>query len=481
MKAPIAQAMSDYGREKLTAFHTPGHKQGKGAHYLLKDLVTAEGLKEDVSLADELDDLHQPSSCIKDAQELAAKLYGAKAAFFSVNGTTGAIHAMIMAALSPGDKVLMPRNIHRSILGAMVLSDINPVFIAPEIYEDTAMGISVEAVQKAVDENPDAKALILVSPTYWGVCPDVKKIAEIVHEKEMLLLVDEAHGAHLKFSEKLPAQSIDLGADISAVSTHKLLGALTGASMLLVGTDRVSVERVRRAMSLLTTTSPNQLMLASLDIARLQIEDDPSLIDAAVDLANELRRVINEIRGLSAWGKEITGKAGAFAFDATKIAVNVRSLGISGIETAKELRARNIVCEMADPYHILLVISYADIMKQAHAAIVALMDIASKHSGTELYTLKTGAPPAPKRELTPREAFFAPSQSVSFARCVGRIAAEEITPYPPGVPLVFPGEIITKEMAQYIAELKTAGFKITGPADTSLRRVRVVAKEIPNA
>ena len=257
--------MCAYREEGALAFHTPGHKQGLGAHVLLRELVTEAGLREEVSLMEELDDLHEPTGCIEEAQDLAAALYGADAAFFAVNGTTGAIHAMLVAALSPGDAVLVPRNVHRSVFGGLVLADARPVYIDPIVDEalGIAHGLSTEAVREACRLHPEAKALLLVSPTYYGVASDVRAIAEIVHEAGMALLVDEAHGAHLAFSDDLPESAIAAGADLVAQSTHKLLGAMTQASLLLLREGRIEKERVQRAMSLLTSTSPNYLLLAS--------------------------------------------------------------------------------------------------------------------------------------------------------------------------------------------------------------------------
>ncbi|MBR6709984.1 MAG: aminotransferase class I/II-fold pyridoxal phosphate-dependent enzyme, partial [Selenomonadaceae bacterium] len=265
-RAPIAEAMKAYAGDGALAFHTPGHKQGLGAHALLRELITAQGLREEVSLMEELDDLHAPSGCIREAQELAAELYGADAAYFMVNGTTGAVHTMLLAALSPGDTVLVPRNAHRSMMGGILLSGARPVFLSPEIDRTWGipMGLSVETVREAVEQHPDAKALALVSPTYYGVASDLREMAKILHEKGMLLLVDEAHGAHLKFHERLPVQAMDAGADLAAQSTHKLLGSLTQSSMLLGRKGRVDFSRVQEAASLLQSTSPNYLLLASL-------------------------------------------------------------------------------------------------------------------------------------------------------------------------------------------------------------------------
>lgn len=314
LRAPIAEAMKAYAADGARAYHTPGHKQGLGAHPLLKALVTEEGLREEVSLMEELDDLHEPTMCIKEAQEMAAALYGADQAFFMINGTTGAIHTMLMGALAPGDTVLVPRNAHRSVIGGIILAGARPVFLQPEVDErlGIAMGLTEETVRSAIAAHPEAKALVCVYPTYYGVTYSLAEIAELVHAHGMLLLVDEAHGPHLRFSDDLPPQAIDCGADMAAQSTHKILGAMTQASMLFTSGPRVSRERVREAASLLQSTSPNQLLLASLDIARLQMaEVGQEQVRRAVRLAEKLRRAINEIDGLWSFGPEYTDYPGA--------------------------------------------------------------------------------------------------------------------------------------------------------------------------
>ncbi|MBR6906873.1 MAG: aminotransferase class I/II-fold pyridoxal phosphate-dependent enzyme, partial [Selenomonadaceae bacterium] len=331
-RAPIAEAMKAYAGDGALAFHTPGHQQGLGAHALLRDLITAQGLREEVSLMEELDDLHAPSGCIREAQELAAELDGADAAYFMVNGTTGAVHTMLLAALSPGDTVLVPRNAHRSMMGGILLSGARPVFLSPEIDRTWGipMGLSVETVREAIEQHPDAKALALVSPTYYGVASDLREMAKILHEKGMLLLVDEAHGAHLKFHAGLPPQAMDAGADLAAQSTHKLLGSLTQSSMLLGRKGRVDFSRVQEAASLLQSTSPNYLLLASLDIARMQMAmEGKERIARAVRLSEGLRKAVRGLDGLKSFGQEIVGNPGVCGLDATKVTISVRGLGLT--------------------------------------------------------------------------------------------------------------------------------------------------------
>ena len=488
--------MCAYGEAGALAFHTPGHKQGLGAHALLRELVTEAGLREEVSLMEELDDLHEPTGCIEEAQDLAAALYGADAAFFAINGTTGAIHAMLVAALSPGDAVLVPRNVHRSVFGGLVLADARPVYIEPIVDEalGIAHGLSTEAVREACRLHPEAKALLLVSPTYYGVASDVRAIAEIVHEAGMALLVDEAHGAHLAFSDDLPESAIAAGADLVAQSTHKLLGAMTQASLLLLREGRIEKERVQRAMSLLTSTSPNYLLLASLDIARLQMaEAGVAHLARAVGLARKLRREVNATPGLFSFGEERMGGAGAFALDPLKLTVTVTGLGLTGAEAAHILRHEHkIEAELFDAQNVLFLLTYADTEESAGRLLAALHSLAQRRTA-QAATAAAAAiavpdgrkaqaavrlPAAPPVAIPPREAFYRRSVPCRLREAAGRIAAETIAFYPPGIPVICTGEAFTAEVCRYIEAMVAAGLKVTGAADASLRTLRVIADDV---
>ena len=482
LRAPIAEAMKAYAADGARAYHTPGHKQGLGAHPLLKALVTEEGLREDVSLMEELDDLHEPTMCIKEAQEMAAALYGADQAFFMINGTTGAIHTMLMGALAPGDTVLVPRNAHRSVIGGIILAGARPVFLQPEIDErlGIAMGLTEEMVARAIALHPEAKALVCVYPTYYGVTYGLEAIAKLVHAHGMLLLVDEAHGPHLRFSDDLPPQAIDCGADMAAQSTHKILGAMTQASMLLTSGPRVSRERVREAASLLQSTSPNQLLLASLDIARLQMaEDGRETVGNAVRLAEKLRCAINEIDGLWSFGPEYTDYPGATGLDTTKITVQVTDLGLSGVEAESILRHEyKVQCELSDARNLLFILSYADGEEQADYLLEALQGLARDHRRATVAAsaVAAGLPAVPAQGMTPREAFFAPKGSVPFGEAEGRIAAEQVMFYPPGIPILCPGDIIDAASLHYIRAMQSLGLKVVGPRDASLTELQVVGR-----
>jgi len=465
--APIAAAMQRYSDDEVTPFHTPGHKQGRGAHELLRRLLTAEGLRQEVSLMDELDDLHAPHACIRDAQQLAARLWHADECLFMVNGTTSAIQAMMLGTLRDGDQIIIPRNAHRSVLSGLTLSGAVPVFLPVEFdaASNLPLNVTPETVRRAVNMFPQAKALLLVSPNYYGVAADVRKISDIVHAAGMLLLVDEAHGAHLPFSNELPPSAMEAGADAAALSTHKILGSLTQTSMLMLKRS-ADVERIKRAASLLQTTSPNQLLLASLDIARLQMQTDGRrLIQRAIDLSRRLRLAVNNLRGLKIFDVK------NFSLDPTKVTVNVLGLGLTGHAAEEILRRRHLVqCELSDAANVLFLVTYADCDATISKLIEALSRLPSREP-------KNFLPPITATDITaaslsPRKIFAAPTETVALANAANRICAEEVTFYPPGIPLILPGEKISAATIDILRREKFS--RIIGAHDPTLATVRVL-------
>ncbi len=464
---PIVDAMKKYSADKVLPFHTPGHKHGRGAHEFLRELLTPEGFRQEVSLMDELDDLHAPHGCIRDAQILAAQLWHADETIFFVNGTTSAIQAMIFGTLSPNDLIFVPRNAHRSVISGLILSGATPIFLPVEFDAEfnLPLNVTTETVTRAIKKFPQAKALLLVSPNYYGVAADVRKISELVHAAGMLLLVDEAHGAHLQFSDELPTSAIDAGADLAAQSTHKILGSLTQTSMLHMRKNFSA--QVKRAASLLQTTSPNQILLASLDVARLQMEvDGRELIQAAVELSKNLRGRLKRI-GL----KIFTPKN--FSFDATKVTVNVSSLGLTGLAAEKILRHEmKIQCELSDAANVLFLLTFADSDETISKLVDALKLLPHREP------IKIPSPNLPREisraKLSPRETFYAPTISVELKNSVGKICAEEVTFYPPGIPLLMPGEEISARVVELIEREKISGGKVLGVEDSSLSTIKIV-------
>ena len=471
---PIVEAMKKYSSDGAIAFHTPGHKQGLGTHEVLKDFITAEGLRCEVSLMEELDDLHDPRTCIAAAEKLAAKLWNADEVLFSVNGTTSAIQTMILSTLKPGDLVFVPRNAHRSVMSGLILSGALPIYLPIEFSSTLKipLNLTVETVQNAVKKFPQAKALIAVSPNYYGVSANLKKFSEILHAAGMLLLVDEAHGAHLQFSEKLPLSAMDSGADLSAQSTHKLLGSLTQTSMLLCRLGRIDFEKVRRSSSLLQSTSPNYLLLASLDAARLQMEEiGCKKISYAVELSEKLRTDSEKIDGLKTFHS-----VECFSFDSAKVTINVEDLGLTGIEAEKILRYDlKVQCELSDAANLLFLITYADNEEKISRLIDALKILAERPRKNFSVQFP---PPLPNEislsKISPRDAFYSESEFVTLENSVGKISAEEITFYPPGIPALNPGEIISPQIIEYILQTKKIGGRVIGASDSELNKIRVV-------
>ncbi len=472
-EVPIVSAMKKYSADGVLPFHTPGHKQGRGAHEFLRELLTAEGLRQEVSLMEELDDLHEPHSCIKKAQKLAAELWHADECLFMVNGTTAAVQTMIFGTLKEGDLIFIPRNAHRSVISGLILSGAVPIFLPVEFDEEFSLplNVSVETIERAIKKFPQAKAVLLVSPNYYGVAADLEKISRLVHAAGMILLIDEAHGAHLRFCEKLPRSAMDAGADLAAQSTHKILGSLTQSSMLMLKKNFIDAEKIRRAASLLQTTSPNQLLLASLDIARLQMElGGREKISKAVELSKILRAEIKKIHGLKTFE---TVKN--FSLDATKVTVNVQNSGLTGQVAEKILREElKVQCELSDAANLLFLITFADAAETISKLAAALKVLASRPQ-KKISLL----PPILSREislseLSPRETFYSPTEVVPIKKSVGRICAEEITFYPPGIPLLMPGEKISSEVVEQIERGKFSGGRVIGASDLTLSTIKIV-------
>ncbi len=475
---PLLEAMLDYKHEDVYPLHTPGHKGGRGMERLLRNELGA-GAQLDVSLMSELDDIHEPETYIKKAQELAAQTYGSDACFWAVNGTSQAIHAMLLTALNPGEKLLLPRNAHRSVAGGLVLGGIEVTYMQPEFNEafGLQMQVTPQAVEQALSEDSSIKAVLLTSPNYYGVAADLRAIAQICHAHGAVLLVDEAHGPHLGFSELLPPSALQCGADACAQSTHKILGAMTQCSMLHVQGERLDVQRAADVMSILTTTSPNYLLMASLDAARAQVQAyGRQMAEAAVCAAQKLRKLCAAHTGLRVL--EAADCAG-LRLDTTKVTVNFSAWGYTGVEVGDALRAARIAVELVDASNVLFLVTYADNTTdydEALARIDAVLCELEAHKRTPQKLLAAQAAPQTQAVLPLRDVFYSTKNSVPLAQAVGKICGEQVSFYPPGIPVLLPGELVTEQIVAYCQAQKALGLPVSGSADSSLRTLRIVEK-----
>lgn len=476
---PLFEAVINYAREHKVSFHTPGHKHGVSIPQEFRNFVGERIFDCDLTLLEEVDSLHDPRGVIKEAQKLAASAYGSDYAFFLVNGSSGGNHAMILTSCDPGDKIIVPRNAHRSVLAGIILSGAIPVYVMPERNEEWNLMLNVtpEGVAKALEEHPDAKAVLVTSPTYQGIAANLREIARLTHKAGAALLVDEAHGPHLKFHPDLPASAMTCGADICVESTHKIISSMTQASLLLVKKS-VDVLKVKRVMTLLMTTSPSYILMASLDLARMQMATrGKELLDVAIMLAEDARRRINQIPGLYCFGRELMGQPGAYSLDVTKLSVDVTGLGLTGYQVARMLNHNfKIQVEFADIDTFLLIVSIGNTSKDINRLIAALESIAADAPrGNRIRTRLRLPAGMPEVVLTPRQAMFAQTVKKPLKEAVGEVSAEVFSPYPPGIPLLNPGERVSQELIDYLRELHTRGGRVQGQSDTRLKTIKVVA------
>lgn len=476
---PVFDAVKKYVAENTLPFHVPGHKQGRGLKEFC-DFVGKEVMAIDLTCFEGTDNICNPLDVIKEAQELAADAYGADHAFFLVNGTTSGIQAMIMSVCQPGDKIILPRNAHKSAIGGIILSGAVPVYIQPEVcpQHGIALAVTPEAVREALEEHPDAKGVFIVNPTYYGYAPNLKDIVEIAHSYGVPVLVDEAHGAHLPFHPQLPISAMQAGADMSAASTHKLVGSLTQSSLLLLKEGIISPKRVKGVLNLSQTTSPSYILLASIDVARKQMAvQGRELLERTLALAEFSRQEMSKIEGLQVLGQEMLGRNGCYAWDPSKVAVNVRKLGLSGFDVETILRRDyGIQVELADLYNVLFLFSVGDDQETVGRLLRAMEAIASGQGVKNVTKLGTHLPETPELVVTPQEAFYSDTRLVELEESEGEIAAEMIMAYPPGIPIICPGERVTQEIIEYVRVLKQEHCQLQGTEDPYINQIKVLTR-----
>ena len=476
-EAPVLEAMIPQRQTRVVPFDVPGHKGGRGTRELT-DFLGLSCLKADVNSMKPLDNLCHPVSVIKNAQELAAEAFGAENAFFVVNGTTGSVQAMIMAACKAGEKIIMPRNVHRSAINALVVNGAIPVYVNPGTNKRLGipLGMSVENVRKAIRENPDAKAVLINNPTYYGVCSDLREIVKLAHENGMLALVDEAHGTHFYFGENMPVSGMAAGADMAAVSMHKTGGSLTQSSLLLCGKN-VSAGYIRQIINLTQTTSGSYLLIASLDIARKNLAlNGREIFRKTVQYAEYARSEINKLGGYYAFGSELCGSDSFFSFDPTKLSIHTRDIGLAGIEVYDILRDEyNIQIEFGDIGNVLAIISAGDRALEIERLISSLYEIKRLYSKDKAGMFDHEYID-PQVIMPPQSAFYGDKKSVPITESGGYICGEFVMCYPPGIPILAPGEKITGDIINYILYAKEKGCMMTGTQDINIENINVVVE-----
>ncbi|SEN16247.1 aminotransferase class I/II-fold pyridoxal phosphate-dependent enzyme [Paenibacillus sp. OV219] len=480
-RTPLFTALRRHAANNPVQFHIPGHKKGLGSDAEFREFIGDNALSIDLINIAPLDDLHQPTGVIEEAQKLAADAFGADYTFFSVQGTSGAIITMIMSVCNPGDKIIVPRNVHKSVMSAIIFAGARPVFISPARDSNLGIdhGITTKSVKRALDRHHDAKAVLVINPTYYGICADLKEIVDLVHSYDVPVLVDEAHGVLIHFHEKLPMSAMQAGADMAATSVHKLGGSMTQSSVLNVRNGRINQHRVQTIMSMLTSTSTSYILLASLDTTRRNLAiNGHQIAEKAIELAQLARTEINKMPGLYCIGEEILGGEATYDYDPTKLTIHVRHLGITGYETENWLRDHhNIEVEMSDMYNILALVTPGDTSDSVGTLLHALRDLAEQHKVNEANELIVKIPEIPHLSLTPREAFYAETEVVAFKESAGRIIAEFIYVYPPGIPILLPGEVISQTNIDYIVDHVEVGLPVKGPEDRSIQFVKVIVEE----
>ena len=518
-RTPLIDALHSFSISNQGYFNIPGHRGARGVDARLLSLFGERVFEADRTETDGLDDLHAADGVIKEAQELAADLYGSDYCRFVVNGTTGANEAMILAAAGPGEKILVPRNAHKSVMMGLIMSGAVPVWILPEREKDTGLygAVSPERIEEMLEQDSDIRAVFLVSPTYYGTCSDLKKITGIAHKYGIPVLVDEAHGAHFAFHDQLPPSGVSSGADLVAQSTHKTPGSMTQSAMLHICGDLISLDRVDDALKLVQSTSPSYVLMASLDGTRhLMAEQGNALQARAMKLAALLREELQQIPGIEVFhepasqdtAKETSQESSqdAAVFDPCRVVISPCGAGMTGTKLQKLLFGRHITTELADSDFLVLVVTHGntegEILRLSAAVreIVTASGVQEASGGQEASGVQeasggqeaSGVQEASGEQtasgarleitsghisemvLTPREAWFAEKKTVLPEQACGLIAGEAVTPYPPGIPLIYPGERITPAFCEQLMHIRELQIPVHDAADPEMETIRVI-------
>lgn len=481
---PLLNQLQILAQNNDIPFYAPGHKKGQGISQSLLNLLGEKVFKADLPELPELDNLFTPETVIKEAQNLASKTFGADQTWFLVNGSTSGIIASILAICKPNDKIILPRNCHQSAISGLILSGAIPIFINPEYNReyDLAYNITPEAVKIALESHSDAKAVFMVSPTYQGICGDIQGIAQITHKYRIPLIVDEAHSPHFCFHPDLPPSGLSLGADLVIQSTHKILGAMTQASMLHLKGHRVDRDLLSKALQLVQTTSPSYLLLGSLDGAREQMATQgKELMEKTLNIANYARKELKKNPNITILEGNNLPLTGFQYLDITRLTIFTNKLNMTGFELDDILREKyHITAELPMLKHLTFMITLGNKLTDIESLIKALQEI-KPLANNDIFSLNLPeVKPSSLLKISPREAYFANTETLPIEQSIGKISAELICPYPPGIPLLIPGEMILQETIDYLQKVIKFGGIITGASDSSLKTIKIIQNLIYN-
>lgn len=487
-RAPLFEQLQRCAQRQSAPFHTPGHKAGRGAAQLLREAWGEAMLQADLPELPELDNLFAPSGVIAEAEALAAEAFGAEQTWFLANGSTAGVIAAILATCGPGDAIVLPRTVHQSVISGLVLSGARPVFVAPayDPRSNLVGGLTALAVAEALATHREIKAVLLVSPSYEGICGETEAIAQLCHHHKIPLLVDEAHGPHFGFHPNLPPRALSLGADLAVQSTHKVLSALTQAAMVHVQGQRIDPHRLSQALALVQSTSPNYLLLASLDVARQQMATaGETLMAQTLALAAQARHQLRQISGIRLLDLP-SAQPGFTSLDPTRLTVDVQALGLSGFEADEMLCDRHgVIAELPSLHGLTFILSLGnredDIDRLVQSFQALAREAPSPASPAANFPVHDNSQDlsgkmTPTLACTPRQAFYGQQQDVAIAEAIGQPSAETVCPYPPGIPVLLPGEVVTSAAVHYLRQIQTEGGIISGCADETLSTLRVVVQ-----
>ncbi|CAH2215182.1 aminotransferase class I/II-fold pyridoxal phosphate-dependent enzyme [Tepidibacter aestuarii] len=469
MNTPIINKLNDIKNSDIVSFHVPGHKNGK-----IFDRLGYSDFKNNIVNIDTTeipgtDNLHSPEEIIKESQEIASKLFKSDHTIFLVNGTTCGIQAAIMAVCSLKDKIIVNRDCHQSVINTCILGDIEPVYVNPDIDMKTgiSLGVKLDDIKRLVEEDHSIKAVLITSPTYYGINTDIKLISDYLHKKNKIFIVDEAHGSHIGLNERLGVSAIEQGADISIQSTHKTLPCFTQASMLHIKSNIVDINRLKSFLRIIQSSSPSYMLMASIEMAvEIYRKHGKELMEELIDNIDETKNYIKNLKNISLYNYKHS--------DITKMYIITKDLNRSGYEIEDILREKyNIQVELSNPYGVLLICSIGNDKHDFEKLRQALGYIDNEIGDDDL--IEVDYPNyIPEKALNPRGAFYSNKKSIPIKDAVGKICAEYIVPYPPGISLLSPGEIITKEIIDYVQNCKSIGMNVAGMEDKNLEFIKII-------